>query len=60
MGLFGNVLKTGFDILTTPIDVVKDVVTLGGSITEEESAIVKKAKVIGKDLEDIKNSLEDF
>lgn len=60
MGLFGNVLKTGFDILTTPIDVVKDVVTLGGSITEEESAIVKKAKVIGKDLEDIKDSLEDF
>lgn len=60
MGLFGNVLKTGFDILTTPIDVVKDVVTLGGSITEEESAIVKKAKVIGKDLEDIKDSLEDL
>lgn len=42
MGLFGKLLKTTIDIATTPIDVVKDVATLGGAITDEESALVKK------------------
>lgn len=59
-GLFGNILKTGFDILTTPVDVVKDVITLGGALTDEESALVKKANTLEKDLEDVRESLEDL
>ena len=30
MGLFGKALKTGIRVATLPIDVAKDIVTLGG------------------------------
>jgi hypothetical protein len=58
MGLFGKLLKTAIDVATTPIDVVKDVVTLGGAITNEESALAKKARMLGEDLEDIRDEAD--
>ena len=41
------------------IDVVKDVVTLGGAITDEESSIVSKLKVIEKNLDNAVKPEED-
>jgi hypothetical protein len=60
MGLFGKLLKTTFDVVTTPIDLMKDVATLGGTLTEEESALVKKAKRLNRDAEEIRNELDDL
>ena len=53
MGLFGSLLKLTVDVATSPVAVVKDVVTLGGSITDTKSAVVKKLEDISEDLEDL-------
>lgn len=53
MGLFGSLLKLTVDVATTPVAIVKDVVTLGGSITDEKSAVKKKIEQLDEDLEDL-------
>ncbi len=60
MGLFGKVFKTVVDVATSPIDIVKDVVTLGGTITDEESAIAKKAKKLDYDLSAVLDEIEEL
>lgn len=48
------------DVIETPIAIVKDVATLGGSITEQdEPYTVQKLRDIGKDYDKMKDSLED-
>lgn len=60
MGFFNQLVKLGLDVLETPIDIVKDVVTLGGSITGKETPYtIEKLKEIGKDYDKIKDSLDD-
>jgi 3-keto-L-gulonate-6-phosphate decarboxylase len=34
MSIFGKILKTAIDVVTLPVSVVADVVTLGGAIIE--------------------------
>lgn len=59
MGLFGKILKTAFDVVTLPVDVVKDVVTMGGSLNEqEEPYVAQKFKNLGDDLEEIRNETD--
>lgn len=58
MGLFGKLLKTGIDLVTLPIDVVKDTVTMGGAATEEESAIKKKLERLAEDVEEIRDEAD--
>jgi hypothetical protein len=58
MSIFGKILKTGIDLATTPIAVVKDIATLGGAITDEPSAIVRKVRQLGNDVEEIKEEAE--
>ena len=58
MGIFGKLLKTTFDIVTTPIDIVKDVATLGGTLIDEESALVKKGRRLKADSEEIRNEVD--
>jgi hypothetical protein len=54
MSLFGSILKTAIDVVTTPVDVVKDIASLGGTLTDQdESYTVKKLKKLDKDLKDI-------
>lgn len=61
MSIFGSLLKTAFDVATSPIDVVKDVVTLGGALTDEhELYTVQKLKQLAEDAEDIRNDLSDL
>ena len=36
MGLFGQIIKTVINIATLPVDIVKDVVTLGGTMSEQD------------------------
>lgn len=58
MGFFGKLIKTGIDLVTLPVDAVKDTVTLGGSITDEESAVKKKLERLGEDVEEIREEAD--
>ena len=53
MGLFSAIVKVGVDIVTLPVDIVKDAVTLGGVATEQ-----KKPYTLQK-LDQIKEDAED-
>lgn len=35
MGLFKALVSTAINLVTLPVDIVKDVVTLGGAITDQ-------------------------
>ena len=49
--MFGNLLKAAVGVVVDlPIAVVKDVVTLGGELTGDESAIAKSTKNICKNV----------
>jgi hypothetical protein len=59
VSIFGKLLKTGLDVITTPIDVVKDVATLGGTLTgEPQTYIGKKLERLGDDLEEIRDEAD--
>lgn len=61
MGLFGDILKTGFDLATSPIEIIKDVATLGGSVLgEDETYTAKRIKRLARDAADIREDLEDL
>ena len=53
MNLLNKLAKLGEDIITTPFSVAKDVVTMGGALTDEESSTVKKLKKIVEDLDEL-------
>jgi hypothetical protein len=53
MGLFGKLIKLAINTATTPIDIAKDVVTLGGSITDEESATLAKLRKLQEEVDDL-------
>ena len=61
MGLLGKTFKTLVHAATTPIDVVKDVATLGGVITDENEPYTKKkiSKII-EDLEELSDEIDDL
>ena len=50
MGFFGKLLDATVNVALTPIDVVKDVVTLGGVLTDEEKPYTQQRieKVVEK------------
>lgn len=59
MSILGKLAKGIIDIATLPIDVVKDVATLGGVNTDKEEPYTwSKLKKIQKDGEDIYNELD--
>lgn len=60
MGFFGKLTQGVIDVATTPIDVVKDIATLGGVLTDEdEPHTVKKIKKLRDKAEEIYDSLDD-
>lgn len=58
MGLFGKLIKTGIDLVTIPVDVVKDTLTMGGALNDEESAVKKKLERLGDDVEEIRDAAD--
>lgn len=61
MSIFGKLLKTGLDLALTPVEVVKDIATLGGAITDRhESHTTSKLKQLGRDVEEIRDELDDL
>lgn len=58
MSLLGTLLKTTIHAATLPIDIVKDVVTMGGVLTDDsEPATVKKASQLMDDIEEIEDDV---
>jgi hypothetical protein len=59
MSIFGKLLKTGLDVVTLPVDVVKDVVTGGGLTTEREEPYTwSKLKRLDNDTEEIRDEID--
>ena len=60
MGFLSQLVKTGLDVVTTPIDIVADVVTMGGALNDnDEPYTVKKLKKIMEDVEEFPDSVDD-
>ena len=60
MGFLTQLTKTGLDIVTAPVAIVKDTVTMGGALTDEdEPATIKKLKRIVEDVESLPDSVDD-
>ena len=59
MGFIGGLLKTAVEVVTLPVAVVKDVVTLGGVLVDEDSATVNKLERIAEDVEETVDGLID-
>ena len=60
MGLFGKITQGLIDTALIPVDVVKDVATLGGvSTDQEEPYTLQKVKKLRDKAKDIYNSLDD-
>ncbi len=58
MGFFGNITKLAMDIAVTPIAIIKDVVTLGGELSDNGGTYTgKKIQDIENDFEESKNAL---
>lgn len=59
MGFFGSLGKLVMDTVELPLAVVKDVVTLGGTLTDSDSATIDQVGAMKKDWGDMRDSLDD-
>lgn len=50
MGMFGKLLGAVIDVALTPVEIVKDVATLGGALTDEDKpyTLQRLGKAVGK------------
>ena len=61
MSILGKAFKTIVHTVSTPVDVIKDIVTLGGSITgEEEPHTLQKIKKILEDVDELGEEIDDL
>jgi hypothetical protein len=61
MGLFGSLLKTIVDVVETPIAMVKDVATLGGTLTDQKRPYTEqKLEELGEDWDDAKQQIKEL
>ena len=50
--MFGSILKAAVGVVTLPIDIAVDVVTLGGELTDGECKTAKKLGSVLTNIED--------
>ena len=55
---FGNILQAGAQVVALPLDVAKDVLTLGGAVIDEDSATIERLKKVKEELEDAYDELD--
>lgn len=60
MGLLGKLLKTTIHVATTPLDLLKDAITLGGELIDEDPSIIKKTNKLKKDISEIEDSIDNL
>lgn len=59
MSIFRQLTKTIFDVCTIPVDVAKDIITMGGALTDEDVPYtIQKAKQLNNDLDDVRKEIE--
>jgi hypothetical protein len=60
MGLFGKLTAAVIETALLPVEIVKDVVTCGGALTDKKRPYtVDRLKNIKEDLEDVLEDLKD-
>lgn len=60
MGIFGKITQLAIDTVTIPVAIVKDVATLGGSLSEHgETYTGEKLRDIADKAEEIYDALDD-
>jgi len=61
MGIFGKLTKAIIHTATTPIDIIKDVATLGGAITDESKPhTLQKVDKILEDIDEFGDEINDL
>lgn len=61
MSLFGTLLRTTIHAVTTPVDLIKDLATLGGTLTDKDkSYTTKKIEKLKDDIEDLEDEVDDL
>jgi hypothetical protein len=62
MSIFGKLLKAAFDVATIPVDVVKDLATVGGVSVDKRGGTYTgdKLRRLGRDAEEIRDELDDL
>lgn len=61
MDLLGKLVKTAIHTVTAPLEIVKDIATLGGVLTdEEESYTAQRIRKLAKDAEEIEDAVDDL
>lgn len=61
MSIFGKLLKTTLDVVTSPVAVVKDIATMGGALTDQRKPYTaQKLDQLGDDIEEIRDELDDL
>ena len=61
MGLFGKIIGTALDVVTTPIAMAKDVIPgAGGYIDGNRSKTGEKIEEVADDLKEVREDIEDL
>lgn len=61
MGLFGKLIGTALDVVTSPIAIAKDVIPgCGGYVDGNRSKTGEKLEEIGDDLREVREDIEDL
>lgn len=59
MGLFGSLISAALDVVETPIAIVKDTATLGGTLTDRNKPYTQeKLEDLGDDYDGFKRDLK--
>lgn len=60
MGFFGKLGKLVLDVVETPVAIIKDTVTLGGSLTDQDKPYTaQKLEDIQNDYDGMKDALDE-
>ena len=61
MGLLGSLLKTTIHIVTTPVEIAKDMVTMGGVLTDQDKPYTaQRAAKLKRDIEDVDDDVDSL
>jgi hypothetical protein len=61
MSVFSKLTKIAIDTITSPIEIIKDVVTMGGILTDSNKPYTaKRLNKLGKDLKEFQEEVDDL
>ena len=61
MGLLGTLLKTTLHVVTAPVEIVKDVATMGGVLTDQHQPYTaQRLKKLDRDVKEIEQEVGDL